>query len=164
MPMMLLAALLCGAPGPATAAASPTADTASIKKLFADFIAAGNNHDARAVTALLTEDAVIININNEVRRGSAELGQRLTQLFAGPLKTLHYDATLMEIRFLNPSTAIVISEYVRSGILNADGSPVPPKKGLEDWVVTEQNGRWLISLRREADSPQQPAAVSAPAQ
>ena len=132
---------------------SREADSAAVKKLFTDFNDAWNNHDTHAVAMLFTDDADYITVQGTTTHGRAEIEQHVAPLFAGRLKTAHRDVTLRDIRFLRPDTATVDSDYEMSGLMGPDGAAVPPAKGLYDWIVMKQNGRWLIVVWHESNLP-----------
>jgi uncharacterized protein (TIGR02246 family) len=161
-----LAVLLFAAIPLALAQARPAdsneADSAAIKKLFADFNAAFNSHDAHAVAMLFTDDADFITVGGAATSGKAEIEQHMAPLFAARLKTIHRDVMLRGIRFLRPDTATVDSDYTTTGMTGANGADAPPVKGLYDWIVMkQQNGRWLIAVWHESNLP---APAPAPAQ
>lgn len=134
-------------------AESHDADSAAIKKLFTDFNDAFNNHDAHAAAMLFTDDADFITIQGATTHGKSEIEHHLAPLFAERLKTAHRDVSLRDIRFLRPDTATVDSDYVMSGLAGPNGAPVPPAKGIYDWIVMKQNGRWLITVWHESNLP-----------
>ena len=142
----------------ASAGASHEVDSAAIQKLFNDFNDAFNNHDAHTAAALCARNIDWIAITNAMVHDSSQVEQQLNPLFTGFLKAVHRDVKLQEIRFLNPNTAVVIGEYETSGLETPSGAPVPPAKGIYDWVVTKQDGHWLINLWREADTPARQAS------
>jgi uncharacterized protein (TIGR02246 family) len=133
------------------------ADSAAIKKLFAGFNDAFNQHDAHAAAMQFIDDADFITIQGAITTGKAEIEQHLAPLFADRLKAAHRDVTLRGIRFLRPDLATVDSDYVMSGLPGPNGTPLPPNKGLYDWIVVKQNGRWLIAVWHESNLP--PAAA-----
>jgi uncharacterized protein (TIGR02246 family) len=157
----VLALLLCVALSPAVLRAKPAdsqgEDSAAIKKLFADFNDAFNAHDAHAVSLLFTDDSDFITIQGATTTGKAEIEQHLAPLFAGRLKTVHRDVTLRGIRFVRPDVATVDSDFETSGLMGASGTAAPPAKGLYDWIVTKQNGRWQIAVWHESNLPVAPA-------
>lgn len=127
------------------------ADKAAIQKLFADFNNALNSHDAHATAMFFTEDGDFIGIRGKIVHGRADIQAQLAPLFDGVLKTMYRDATLRGVRFLRPDVAVLYSDYVTTGVAGANGAPGPATKGLYDWVVTKQDGRWLIAVWREAN-------------
>jgi uncharacterized protein (TIGR02246 family) len=136
------------------------ADSAAIQKLFNDFNDAFNNHDAHAAAMLFTDDADFINTQAVTTHGRAGVEQHLGPLFAGRLKAIHRDVSLRDIRFLRPDTATVDSDYETSGAMTANGIGVPPAKGLYDWIVMKQNGRWLIVVWHESNLPAPPPSAA----
>ena len=79
-------------------------------------------------------------------------------LFAGNLKAVHRTDIVKSIRFLTPNLASVDADTLLTGTLAADGSEVPPRKGLMVTTMTKQNGRWLISVFHEVEFPPAPPA------
>lgn len=140
---------------------SQEADFATIKELFANFNDAFNNHDAHAAAMQFTDDADFITIQGAATTGKAEIEQHLAPLFAGRLKMAHRDVVLRGIRFLRPDVATVDSDYEMSGLMGPNGAAIPPAKGLYDWIVTKQNGRWLIAVWHESNLPVAPAPPTA---
>ena len=137
---------------------SHEADSAAIKKLFADFTKGFNNHDAHGVAMQFTEDGDFINVAAATTHGRAGIEQHLAPLFAGRLKSAHRDVTMRGIRFLRPDTATVDIDYEMSGVMGPDGATVPSAKGLYDWIVVKQNGHWLIAVLHESNLPAAPPA------
>lgn len=132
---------------------SREADSAAIKKLYTDFNDTLNKHDARAVALLFTDDGDFIDLGGGTSHGRAEIEGHLAPLLAGRLKTLHRDVTLRGIRFLRPDTATVNGEFQTSGLMGPNGAAVPPARGLYDWIVMKQNGRWMIVVWHESNLP-----------
>lgn len=137
-------------------AQSHEADSAAVKKLFADFNNALNTHNARAVAMLFTSDADYINFRGGITHGRAEIENHVAPLYAGRLKTVHRDVTLKDIHFLSPDTAAVYSDYVTTGLKRPNGTAVPPENGFYDWIVVKQNGRWWIAVWHESNLPAPP--------
>ena len=72
-------------------------------------------------------------------------------LLAGPLKNVHRTDTVKSVRLLTPEIASVDGFWEMTGTKAADGSDNPLRKGLFDYVVTKQNGRWFITIFHESD-------------
>lgn len=127
-------------------------DSPAIHKIYADFNDSLNNHDAHAVAMLFAEDADFLQGTNH-SNGREAIEHRLGPLFARRGMNLHREVTLQRIRFLRPDVAAVYGEYDQSGLMSQDGTAAPPSKGLYDWIVVKDNGRWLISVWHESDLP-----------
>lgn len=137
----------------ATPATPSQADSAAIKMLFDEFNNAFNNHDAHAVAMLFTDNADFITVQGAKSQGRAAIEEHLAPLFAGRLKTVHRDVTSPDILLLRPDVATIDSNYETTGIAGPNGTPAPATKGLYDWIVTKQNGHWLIAVWHESNLP-----------
>jgi uncharacterized protein (TIGR02246 family) len=153
----LTIALIVFAPLPASRAqdSSKTFDTdsAAIKQAFADFYESFSHHDAHATALTFAEDADFTNMRGVHRHGRPDIEQWFASLFKGNLKTSSRTDTVRSIRFFSPQMATVDADTLITGTKAADGSDVPPRKGLMIVTMTKQNGRWRISVFHEAEFP-----------
>ncbi len=129
------------------------ADSAAIKQTFSDFYESFSRHDARATALTFAEDADFTNMRGIHRHGRSEIEAWFANLFKGNLKSSNRTDIVRSIRFFSPETATVDAETTITGTKAADGSEVPPRKGLMICTLTKQNGRWLISVFHEAEFP-----------
>lgn len=134
--------------------------SADIKSLIDGFTAAFNNHDAQALAMSFTEDADFISVQQADSHSRKGIEDHFVPLFSGRLKNAHRAYTLKNVRFISPDVASVTMDYVLTGTTGANGEQVPPRKGLYDWVVVKQNGKWLISVLHESELA--PAAAMVP--
>jgi uncharacterized protein (TIGR02246 family) len=136
-----------------------SADSAGIKRAVADFTDAFNHHDPHSTAASFTEEADLTNTRGMSNHGRKEIEEHYGSLFAGFLKNAHRTVTVRNVRFLTPDQALVDSDWEMTGSKAPDGSnmDVPLRKGLLDWVMTKENGRWLITIYHESDFPSTPA-------
>jgi uncharacterized protein (TIGR02246 family) len=145
--------------------ASPTetraADDASvaIKSTIDGFNDSFNHHDAHAVAMWFTEDADFINTQQAESHGRSGIEEHFVPLFAGRLKNAHRTCTVKSVRLITPDVAAVTMDYVLTGTTGTNGEVVPVRKGLYDWIVTKQNGKWLINVLHESELAQPPAVV-----
>jgi uncharacterized protein (TIGR02246 family) len=119
-------------------------DEQAIHALVDQMTAAFNAHDARAATAMYSDDADFVSVRGERARGREEIEKRLTHIFAtragaATLRTL--DTT---IRFAKPDVAIVHVTNELRGLVGPDGSPLPPHQELSVRVLLKSNGRWNV--------------------
>ena len=80
--------------------------------------------------------------------------------------SLHRVATLRDIHFIGPNTALLYSDFQTSGLPAPAGAPAgadASQPGFYDWVVTREHGSWQISLWHEADLVRRPAGPPAAA-
>ena len=136
------------------------ADSAAIKQTFTEFYEGFSHHDAPATAMTFAEDGDFTNMRGIHRHGRTEIETWFANLFKGNLKASNRTDTVRSIRFFSPQVATVDADTVITGTKTADGSDVPPRKGLMIVTMTKQNGRWLISVFHEAEFPAPPPAAT----
>src|SRR5712692_2371077 len=136
------------------------ADSAAIKQAFTDFYESFSHHDAHATAMTFAEDADFTNMRGIHRHGRKDIEDWFASLFKGNLKASNRTDIVRSIRFFSPQMAAVDADTVITGTKAADGSDVPPRKGLMIATMTKQNGRWLISVFHEAEFPAPPPAAT----
>ncbi len=129
-------------------------DEAAIKQVFTDFYESFSRHDAHAVAMTFAEDGDFTNMNGAHRHGRMDIEARFASLFAGTLKDSRRTDIVRSIRFFAPDVASVDADTVITGTKAADGSEVPPRKGLMIVTMIKQSGRWLIATFHEAEFPE----------
>jgi len=136
------------------------ADSAAIKQTFTEFYESFSHHDAHATAMTFAEDGDFTNMRGIHRHGRTEIETWFANLFKGNLKASNRTDTVRSIRFFSPQVATVDADTIITGTKSADGSEVPPRKGLMIVTMTKQNGRWLISVFHEAEFPAPPPAAT----
>ena len=154
-------------PGAAPAQNQPNAaeaDSAAIKQVCADFSENFSRHDAHGVAMTFAEDADFTNMGGRHSHGRADIEKWFAALFAGNLKDSLRTDTVKSIRFFTPELAEADADTVITGTKTADGSAIPPRKGLMIVTMIKQNGRWFIGTFHEAEyPPPRGGAANAPA-
>jgi uncharacterized protein (TIGR02246 family) len=135
------------------------ADSAEIKKVCGDFSESFSRHDAHGVAMTFAEDADFTNMGGRHSHGRADIETWFVGLFRGNLKDSQRTDTVKSIRFFTPELAEVDADTVITGTKAADGSDIPPRKGLMIVMVTKENGHWFIGTFHEAEYPAPRAAV-----
>jgi uncharacterized protein (TIGR02246 family) len=135
-----------------------SADSAQIKRVVKDFYENFSRHDAHAVSMLFAEEADFTNMRGVHNHGRSEVQAKMESLFTGNLKSAQRTDIVKSVRFFSPDIAVVDADTVITGTLTANGSVVPPRKGLLTVVMTKQNGHWLISVFHEVEYPEAAAA------
>jgi uncharacterized protein (TIGR02246 family) len=129
------------------------ADSVAIKQVCADFSENFSRHDAHGVALTFAEDADFTNMRGNHSHGRKDIENWFASLFRGNLKDSLRTDTVRSIRFFTPELAAVDADTVITGTKAADGSEVPPRKGLMIVMMTKQNGRWFIGTFHEAEYP-----------
>ena len=149
---LVLLTLPGAAPAPGQSSAAD-ADSAAIKKVCGDFSENFSRHDARGVAMTFAEDSDFTNMGGRHSHGRADIEKWFAALFAGNLKDAQRADTVRSIRFFTPELAEADADTVITGTKTADGSAIPPRKGLMIVTMIKQNGRWLIGTFHEAEYP-----------
>jgi uncharacterized protein (TIGR02246 family) len=129
----------------------PDADSAAIRHVISDFLDAFNRHDAHAWATPFAEDGDFTNVTGLYLHGRKDFEERFTTLFATRLKNAHRTATVRHTRFITPDVAAVDAEWELVGSKASDGSDNPIRKGLFNFVMTRQNGRWVFAVFQESE-------------
>jgi len=149
---LVLLTLPCTAPAQTQPSASE-ADSAAIKQVCGDFSGNFSRHDAHGVAMTFAEDADFTNMGGRHSQGRKEIENWFAGLFRGNLKDSQRTDTVRSIRFFTPELAAVDADTVITGTKAADGSEIPPRKGLMIVLMTKQNGRWFIGTFHESEYP-----------
>jgi len=145
--------LACGVSWAKKQSKSSAGEEAAVKQTVNSFFDAFNKHDAQAVAANFTEDADFINVLGVTTPGRKGVDEHYTTLFSDRFKDAHRTYSLKSIRFITSDVAAVTMEYELSGTKGPGGAEAPPAKGLYDWTLVKQNGRWLIATLHESNLP-----------
>jgi len=147
---------LLAMPGAAPAQSQPNGaevDSAAIKQVCAEFSENFSRHDAHGVAMTFAEDADFTNMRGSHSHGRADIEKWFASLFRGNLRDSLRTDTVRSIRFFTPELAAVDADTVITGTKAADGSEIPPRKGLMVVLMTKQNGRWFIGTFHESEYP-----------
>jgi len=139
------------------------ADSAAIKKTCADFSESFTRHDAHAVAMTFAEDGDFTNMRGNHSNGRKDIEKWFSGLFAGNLKDSVRTDTVRSIRYFSPELAAVDADTVITGTKAADGSMIPPRKGLMVVLMVKKSGQWSIGTFHESEYPAaRPAAAINP--
>jgi uncharacterized protein (TIGR02246 family) len=128
-------------------------ESAAITRVCGDFSESFSRHDAHGVAMTFAEDADFTNMGGRHNHGREDIEKWFAALFHGNLKDSARTDTVKSIRFFTPELAAVDADTVITGTKAADGSEIPPRKGLMIVMMTKQSGRWFIGTFHEAEYP-----------
>lgn len=131
--------------------ASNDSETAAVRHVIDEFVAAFNRHDASGWAQPFAEDGDFTNVSGLTRHGRKEVEERFKMLFAGPLKGAHRTVTVRHLRFAKPDVAFADAEWALEGSTAADGSVNPVRKGIFTWVMVKQDGSWKFADFHESE-------------
>ena len=127
--------------------ASPSQeDEKPIHQLVSDFMSAWNRHDAHAFAETFAEDADFTNVLGVGAHGRGPIERFHAPVFETIFKQSHQIATDVRTRFITPNVASVDVRWEMTGATAPDGTPIPLRKGLLNWLVRNREGRWLITV------------------
>lgn len=114
-----------------------------IRALIHRYEDAWDRHDPSAVSAFYRDDADIIVRNGPVTHGRQAIADWWASYFAQPRL---YRATLIvrDIRMVTPDVALV-NVVAAGAALEQAHEPVPARYARATWLLTRQDGRWLVS-------------------
>jgi uncharacterized protein (TIGR02246 family) len=121
-------------------------DVAAIRQAVAQYADAMNRHDGHAAAMSFAEDADYTDAAGIAFHGRKGIDEGFTSMFLDRLRTAHWDVSVRSVRFLSPTIASVDNDWKSTGSKNPDGSPRPVHTGVHTWIMTKQNGRWLITI------------------
>jgi uncharacterized protein (TIGR02246 family) len=138
---------------------SPTqADEQAIHSVMDSFMDAWNRHDAKAWTAVFTEDADFTNVFGVSARGRSDIEQFHAKVFATVFKDSHQKYTAIKTRFIRPDVAAVDVHWEMTGSTDPAGNPVPLRQGLLNFTMTKSHDKWQIAVMHNMNLPASPAA------
>ena len=103
-----------------------------------------NAHDAKAYSALFTEDADVVNVVGWWWKGRAEMERNLTSAFATAFRESTLTITDVQVRFLTPDIALAHARWTMTGARMPPGMP-EPREGIQTLTMVKQGGKWLIA-------------------
>ena len=135
------------------------ADELAIHGVMDGFMDAWNHHDAKAWTALFSEDADFTNVRGVGASGRRDIEEFHARVFASLFKNSHQKYTSIKTRFIRPDVAAVDVHWDMTGATDPAGNPVPLRQGLLNFVMVKSQGKWQIVVMHNMDlavSPQAP--------
>jgi len=103
-----------------------------------------NRGDGHAVASVYAEDGVLVAGHGVVTRGRAQIASYHEALFANAIKGTRLTATVISIRFLDETTAILQTE---GGILwPGESTLARGNRGIQSFVAVKQDNKWRVVL------------------
>lgn len=133
-----------GQPGPQT-------DEQAIRVVMDGFMSAWNRHDAKAWTALFSEDADFTNVHGIGASGRPGIEQFHARVFTTIFKNSVQKYTDIKTRFIRPDVAAVDVRWEMTGATDPAGNPVPLRQGLLNFVMVKSQGNWQIVVMHNLD-------------
>ena len=122
-------------------------DEQAIRTMAAEFVAAWNRNDVKALAACFTTDGDLINPVGRAGRGRSEVERILNEEQNGPFKGSRISMPQKHLRFLKPDLAIADYDFEVARVRGADGRDTT-LKGLVSTVLRKDGDKWLIAAAR----------------
>lgn len=135
-------------PGPAA-----ISDEEGIQEVLSGFTGGWNSHDAKIFSEVFTDDADFTNVMGMYRYGRPAIAEIHAPGFEGIWASSTLTITKTKIRFIKPDVAAVDASWELTGLKKQDGSDSPDRHGLLNFIMTKENGSWLISVMHNMDLP-----------
>jgi len=136
--------------GTSDCCADQAADEAAIRKNDEAYVAAYNRHDAKAIAAMWSPEAVYMDPDT----GEAAVGREaIEKVFAGTLadlKDAKLEIDVKSIKFVSPNVAI------ETGVARVVRPKTKPEESTYTAVNVKREGKWLLDRISEEEPPTPP--------
>jgi uncharacterized protein (TIGR02246 family) len=143
-------------PAPASGAED---ETPLVRKQCESFVAAWNAHDAKAMAAIFTDDADMIDPMGVKHTGRADIEKAFASDHGstGPMRESKLAVQKEPLRFVTPDVALTDADVVISDAYGPDGKKGPPLNVHVTSVWKKVGGKWLdFGCRAHVTSPSNP--------
>jgi len=120
----------------------------AIRKLFADFTAAWNRHDAEVMAAMWAPDGDHQEPDGRHAKGRKQVEELLREEHTGVFKNTRIKLNIDGVWFITSNLALVDGTYDLEGVLGADGKALPLRNGHLTSVLLNEQGRWWVAASR----------------
>jgi len=147
----------------------PTTDEEAVRKVINEFAEAWNRHDTNARGVLFTPDADFVNIYGAHWKGRESIqlnhaflhgtipadsaGVTLPKSAYGIYKTSNVTHKQIDVRFLREDVAVVHALHELQG----DARTKDTRQTLLVYILTKENGRWLVAVAQNTEINRPPA-------
>jgi uncharacterized protein (TIGR02246 family) len=129
---------------------------AAIRQVVADFMAAWNQHDAKAFSMVFAPDAEFTNVAGVSAAGREEIEKFHAPRFTTTFKNSHQTMSDTRVRLIRSDVAAVDVKWEMTGATDSAGNNIPLRKGLLNFVMTKASGKWLIVVMHNMNLPTTP--------
>jgi len=123
----------------------------SIREVVKDCMDAWNKHDAKAFASLFAKDADLANWRGQGAAGRDAIERAHELSFATRFKTSHQTTENIKVRLMKPDVASVDIWWNMTGASDDSGQPRPPRRGILNWIMTNEEGKWLVKVMHNLD-------------
>ena len=117
------------------------ADTAALRALFTELIAAWGRGDGQAYGALFTEEADYVAFDGSHTKGRRVIAESHQKLFETWLKGTRLTGQIDSLRFLSPDVALIHA----TGATLMPGKDRPVRPSIQTLVTVKHDGVWRFA-------------------
>jgi uncharacterized protein (TIGR02246 family) len=128
----------------------------AMEKLAADWAAAFQKADAKALAAFYSEGAVRVTPQGGTVVGRPAIEKEFATNFAGPWKGATIKISVGKVESLGPETGLAEGTYEVMGVKMPDGKPAAAIKGSYLNTVVKKNGGWVLASNAAVEPPPPP--------
>lgn len=149
-----MAALLCALPAQAGrmsnvgGAATDLENEKIIRKLYADYTTAWNEHDVSALAKMWALDGDLLEPDGTSVKGRSAIADHYQEQHGAVFKQTVLSLTIADVWFISDNVALVDGGYGISGIRNLEGVELPKRSGHLTAILLKENGQWWIVASR----------------
>ena len=120
----------------------------AIRKLYAQYTAAWNKHDAKAMASFWTIDGDYMEPDGRHAKGQADVEKLFTQEQQTVFKNSTLALTIETVWFITQDVAMVDGKYDLSGVVDLEGKQLPTRSGHLTAVLMREDGTWRVAAGR----------------
>ena len=121
---------------------------AAIRKLYAEYTAAWNRHDAKAMASFWTIDGDYMEPDGRHAKGQTEVEKLFTQEQQTVFKDSTLALTIETVWFVTADVAMVDGKYDLSGVRDLEGKQLPTRSGHLTAILLREDGSWKVAAGR----------------
>jgi uncharacterized protein (TIGR02246 family) len=121
---------------------------ATIRKLYAEYTAAWNRHDPKAMATFWMLDGDYMEPDGRHAKGQAEVEKLFTQEQQTVFKESTLALTIETVWFITADVAMVDGKYDLSGVRDLEGKQLPTRSGHLTAVLMREDGSWKVAAGR----------------
>ena len=119
-------------------------DQEAIKNIALKWQDAWNQHDMKALAALVAEDIDLITVGGTWLKSRKEFEENHAKSHETMFKESVLTMKNTEVKFIKSDVAVAHVEWSVIGVKDPDGTPRQQQQGIFTWVVEKRKGKWLI--------------------
>lgn len=126
-------------------------DEIAIRDVETGLQEAWNRHDARTYASFFAEDGDCVNVVGWWWRGRPQIEKKVADAHVLMFQESVITNNEIDLRFLASDFAVVHARWSMVGNKNPDGTPGPPRRGIQTHILQKQAGKWWIVAFNNTD-------------